>query len=221
MKFEDYKDNAIVKSMLAMGFTEDYIAKSIEKGDIKIEKSEGAAAAGDHESETKQEKDIDKLEKEAVKKEEKVKDDEKDTAEDRDAEGIKKAVEETFAKSMGVFAPIMEKMTETLDVLSDKIDKIGGQTPSFRSAGLENVNVIRKSMQIAKDENNKYEMNIISQRPLVVKAIEKAYDQMSETLQKSMEGDMLAYLTNPEAETVGQELAQYMYDKCDIKLCKQ
>lgn len=215
MKFEDYKDNAIVKSMLAMGFTEDYIAKSIEKGDIKIEKSEDAAAAGDHESETKQEKDIDKL-----KKEEKVKDDEKDTAEDRDAEGIKKAVEETFAKSMGVFAPIMEKMAETLDVLSDKIDKIGGQTPSFRSAGLENVNAIQKSMQIAKDENNKYEMNIISQRPLVVKAIEKAYDQMSETLQKSMEGDMLAYLTNPEAETVGQELAQYMYDKCDIKLCK-
>lgn len=215
MKFEDYKDNAIVKSMLAMGFTEDYIAKSIEKGDIKIEKSEDAAAAGDHESETKQEKDIDKLEKE-----EKVKDDEKDTAEDRDAEGIKKAVEETFAKSMGVFAPIMEKMAETLDVLSDKIDKIGGQTPSFRSAGLENVNAIQKSMQIAKDENNKYEMNIISQRPLVVKAIEKAYDQMSETLQKSMEGDMLAYLTNPEAETVGQELAQYMYDKCDIKLCK-
>lgn len=220
MKFEDYKDNAIVKSMLAMGFTEDYIAKSIEKGDIKIEKSEDAAAAGDYESETKQEKDIDKLEKEAVKKEEKVKDDEKDTAEDRDAEGIKKAVEETFAKSMGVFAPIMEKMAETLDVLSDKIDKIGGQTPSFRSAGLENVNAIQKSMQIAKDENNKYEMNIISQRPLVVKAIEKAYDQMSETLQKSMEGDMLAYLTNPEAETVGQELAQYMYDKCDIKLCK-
>lgn len=220
MKFEDYKDNAIVKSMLAMGFTEDYIAKSIEKGDIKIEKSEDAAAAGDHESETKQEKDIDKLKKEAVKKEEKVKDDEKDTVEDRDAEGIKKAVEETFAKSMGVFAPIMEKMAETLDVLSDKIDKIGGQTPSFRSAGLENVNAIQKSMQIAKDENNKYEMNIISQRPLVVKAIEKAYDQMSETLQKSMEGDMLAYLTNPEAETVGQELAQYMYDKCDIKLCK-
>lgn len=220
MKFEDYKDNAIVKSMLAMGFTEDYIAKSIENGDIKIEKSEDAAAAGDHESETKQEKDIDKLEKEAVKKEEKVKDDEKDTAEDRDAEGIKKAVEETFAKSMGVFAPIMEKMAETLDVLSDKIDKIGGQTPSFRSSGLENVNAIQKSMQIAKDENNKYEMNIISQRPLVVKAIEKAYDQMSETLQKSMESDMLAYLTNPEAETVGQELAQYMYDKCDIKLCK-
>lgn len=219
MKFEEYKDNAIVKSMLAMGFTEDYIAKSIEKGDIKIEKSE-SVEAGDHESETKEEKDIDKLEKEAVEKEEKVKEDEKDTAEDKDAEGIKKAVEETFAKSMGVFAPIMEKMADAIDSLSERIDKIGGQAPEFRSKGLESLSTIQKSVELTKDESGKYEMNIISQRPMVAKAIESAYDKMSDELKKSMEGDMLAFLTNPEAETVGQGLAQYMYDKCNIKLCK-
>lgn len=219
MKFEEYKDNAIVKSMLAMGFTEDYIAKSIEKGDIKIEKSE-SVEAGDHESETKEEKDIDKLENEAVEKEEKVKEDEKNTAEDKDAEGIKKAVEETFAKSMGVFAPIMEKMADAIDSLSERIDKIGGQTPEFRSKGLESLSTIQKSVELTKDESGKYEMNIISQRPMVAKAIESAYDKMSDELKKSMEGDMLAFLTNPEAETVGQGLAQYMYDKCNIKLCK-
>lgn len=219
MKFEEYKDNAIVKSMLAMGFTEDYIAKSIEKGDIKIEKSE-SIEAGDHESETKEEKDIDKLENEAVEKEEKVKEDEKNTAEDKDAEGIKKAVEETFAKSMGVFAPIMEKMADAIDSLSERIDKIGGQTLEFRSKGLESLSTIQKSVELTKDESGKYEMNIISQRPMVAKAIESAYDKMSDELKKSMEGDMLAFLTNPEAETVGQGLAQYMYDKCNIKLCK-
>lgn len=219
MNFEEYKDNAIVKSMLAMGFTEDYIAKSIEKGDIKIEKSE-SVEAGDHESETKEEKDIDKLENEAVEKEEKVKEDEKNTAEDKDAEGIKKAVEETFAKSMGVFAPIMEKMADAIDSLSERIDKIGGQAPEFRSKGLESLSTIQKSVELTKDESGKYEMNIISQRPMVAKAIESAYDKMSDELKKSMEGDMLAFLTNPEAETVGQELAQYMYDKCNIKLCK-
>jgi hypothetical protein len=219
MKFEEYKDNAIVKSMLAMGFTEDYIAKSIEKGDIKIEKSE-SVEAGDHESETKEEKDIDKLENEAVEKEEKVKEDEKNTAEDKDAEGIKKAVEETFAKSMGVFAPIMEKMADAIDSLSERIDKIGGQAPEFRSKGLESLSTIQKSVELIKDESGKYEMNIISQRPMVAKAIESAYDKMSDELKKSMEGDMLAFLTNPEAETVGQGLAQYMYDKCNIKLCK-
>lgn len=219
MKFEEYKDNAIVKSMLAMGFTEDYIAKSIEKGDIKIEKSE-SVEAGDHESETKEEKDIDKLENEAIEKEEKVKEDEKNTAEDKDAEGIKKAVEETFAKSMGVFAPIMEKMADAIDSLSERIDKIGGQAPEFRSKGLESLSTIQKSVELTKDESGKYEMNIISQRPMVAKAIESAYDKMSDELKKSMEGDMLAFLTNPEAETVGQGLAQYMYDKCNIKLCK-
>lgn len=219
MNFEEYKDNAIVKSMLAMGFTEDYITKSIEKGDIKIEKSE-SVEAGDHESETKEEKDIDKLENEAVEKEEKVKEDEKNTAEDKDAEGIKKAVEETFAKSMGVFAPIMEKMADAIDSLSERIDKIGGQAPEFRSKGLESLSTIQKSVELTKDESGKYEMNIISQRPMVAKAIESAYDKMSDELKKSMEGDMLAFLTNPEAETVGQGLAQYMYDKCNIKLCK-
>lgn len=219
MNFEEYKDNAIVKSMLAMGFTEDYIAKSIEKGDIKIEKSE-SVEAGDHESETKEEKDINKLESEAVEKEEKVKEDEKNTAEDKDAEGIKKAVEETFAKSMGVFAPIMEKMADAIDSLSERIDKIGGQAPEFRSKGLESLSTIQKSVELIKDESGKYEMNIISQRPMVAKAIESAYDKMSDELKKSMEGDMLAFLTNPEAETVGQGLAQYMYDKCNIKLCK-
>lgn len=219
MNFEEYKDNAIVKSMLAMGFTEDYIAKSIEKGDIKIEKSE-SVEAGDHESETKEEKGIDKLENEAVEKEEKVKEDEKNTAEDKDAEGIKKAVEETFAKSMGVFAPIMEKMADAIDSLSERIDKIGGQAPEFRSKGLESLSTIQKSVELTKDESGKYEMNIISQRPMVAKAIESAYDKMSDELKKSMEGDMLAFLTNPEAETVGQGLAQYMYDKCNIKLCK-
>lgn len=219
MNLKEYKDNAIVKSMLAMGFTEDYIAKSIEKGDIKIEKSE-SVEAGDHESETKEEKDIDKLENEAVEKEEKVKEDEKNTAEDKDAEGIKKAVEETFAKSMGVFAPIMEKMADAIDSLSERIDKIGGQAPEFRSKGLESLSTIQKSVELTKDESGKYEMNIISQRPMVAKAIESAYDKMSDELKKSMEGDMLAFLTNPEAETVGQGLAQYMYDKCNIKLCK-
>lgn len=219
MNFEEYKDNAIVKSMLAMGFTEDYITKSIEKGDIKIEKSE-SVEAGDHESETKEEKDIDKLENEAVEKEEKVKEDEKNTAEDKDVEGIKKAVEETFAKSMGVFAPIMEKMADAIDSLSERIDKIGGQAPEFRSKGLESLSTIQKSVELTKDESGKYEMNIISQRPMVAKAIESAYDKMSDELKKSMEGDVLAFLTNPEAETVGQGLAQYMYDKCNIKLCK-
>ena len=68
---EKYLNDPIVSLMKSMGFSDEYIMAN-----VKIEKSENGAAAGDHESETKEEKDINKLEKEAVKDEEKVKEDE-------------------------------------------------------------------------------------------------------------------------------------------------
>lgn len=81
---EKYLNDPIVSLMKSMGFSDEYIMAN-----VKIEKSENGAAAGDHESETKEEKDINKLEKEAVKDEEKVKEDEKNTAKDKNAEDEK------------------------------------------------------------------------------------------------------------------------------------
>lgn len=222
MKLEGYKNQAIIKSMLAMGFSEEYIAKGIANGDIKIEKSEdeNEAAAGDHESETKQEKKINKLEDEAVDAEKKVKKDERDTAEDRDAEGIEKSIEAAIEKSMASIAPLLERMTSTVERMETKFDTLNSATPNFRSAGLENLSVVQKSLDIKKDDSGKYELNVISQRPAVAKVIEKAYESMPDDLQKSMQEDVLAFLTNPEAETVSQELAQYIYNKHNVKLCK-
>ena len=56
---EKYLNDPIVSLMKSMGFSDEYIMAN-----VKIEKSENGAAAGDHESETKEEKDINKLEKE-------------------------------------------------------------------------------------------------------------------------------------------------------------
>ena len=64
-----YENNETVKFLKSIGFSDDYIMKGIDSGDINLEKSEDKVARGDHESETKQEEDINKLEKEAVKKE--------------------------------------------------------------------------------------------------------------------------------------------------------
>lgn len=227
MKVE-YKENAIVKSLLIAGFSEDYIEKAIASGDIKIEKAE--PAAGDHESETKQEKDINKLEKEAVEKEKKVKKDEKDTAEDKNAEGIKKSddddmmksFEVTIMKSIGsTFAPLFESMQRSIDGLQSEVKEMkGNSAPAFRSAGLDNLNALQKSMKFEKGEDGKYELNIISQRPAIAKVIEKALDTAPEDIRKSLESDALAYLTNPEAETVGEDLARYMYANKGIKFVK-
>lgn len=226
---KEYLDNAIVKSLLAADFSEEYIEKAIANGDIKIEKAEDKAARGDHESETKQEEDIDELEKEAVKKEEKVKEDEKNTAEDKDAEGVEKSkedmmksMESTILKSVGsVFAPIIERMAESMENISSKLDKIGEVTPSFRSQGLDNMSALQKSMNIDKDEAGKYEINIINQRPIASKMIEKALEnETDDSIVKSLQRDALNFMTNPYADTVGEELARYMYNKTGVKFVK-
>lgn len=208
-----------VQLLKSVGFSDDYIEKAIASGEI-ILKSENAAAAGDHESETKEEKDIDKLEKEAVEKEEKVKDDEKDTAEDKDAEGLQKSIEETFTKSFGVIVPLFEGLQKSIEGLKEEVSSLKNQTPAFRSEGLNNLSAIQKSMSLEKDEKGRTEINIITQRAIASQAISKALDGVKDdAIKKSLESDALAFMMNPEAEMVGEDLARYMYGK-GIKFVK-
>lgn len=208
-----------VQLLKSVGFSDDYIEKAIASGEI-ILKSENAAAAGDHESETKEEKDIDKLEKEAVEKEEKVKDDEKDTAEDENAEGLQKSIEETFTKSFGVIVPLFEGIQKSIEGLKEEVSSLKNQTPAFRSEGLNNLSAIQKSMSLEKDEKGRTEINIITQRAIASQAISKALDGVKDdAIKKSLESDALAFMMNPEAETVGEDLARYMYGK-GIKFVK-
>lgn len=212
---EKYLNDPIVSLMKSMGFSDEYIMAN-----VKIEKSENGAAAGDHESETKEEKDINKLEKEAV----------KNTAKDKNAEDekVEKSDKEDIMKSLGsVFAPLMEnfqksidKFQETVDGINDKLDKMSGVTPMFRSEGLNNMTAIQKSFEERKDEAGKYEVNVVKDRPMAVKLIEKSLEEAPEDIAKSLESDALAYLINPDAETVGENLARYMYEKNGVKFVK-
>lgn len=208
-----------VQLLKSVGFSDDYIEKAIASGEI-ILKSENVAATGDHESETKEEKDIDKLEKEAVEKEEKVKDDEKDTAEDKNAEGLQKSIEETFTKSFGVIVPLFEGIQKSIEGLKEEVSSLKNQTPAFRSEGLNNLSAIQKSMSLEKDEKGRTEINIITQRAIASQAISKALDGVKDdAIKKSLESDALAFMMNPEAEMVGEDLARYMYGK-GIKFVK-
>lgn len=208
-----------IQLLKSVGFSDDYIEKAIASGEI-ILKSENAAAARDHESETKEEKDIDKLEKEAVEKEEKVKDDEKDTAEDKNAEGLQKSIEETFTKSFGVIVPLFEGLQKSIEGLKEEVSSLKNQTPTFRSEGLNNLSAIQKSMSLEKDEEDRTEINIITQRAIASQVISKALDGVKDdAIKKSLESDALAFMMNPEAEMVGEDLARYMYGK-GIKFVK-
>lgn len=197
-----------VQLLKSVGFSDDYIEKAIASGEIILK------------SETKEEKDIDKLEKEAVEKEEKVKDDEKDTAEDKNAEGLQKSIEETFTKSFGVIVPLFEGLQKSIEGLKEEVSSLKNQTPAFRSEGLNNLSAIQKSMSLEKDEKGRTEINIITQRAIASQAISKALDGVKDdAIKKSLESDALAFMMNPEAETVGEDLARYMYGK-GIKFVK-
>ena len=112
-------------------------------------------------------------------------------------------------------------LAESLDNLSAKMDKFGQEAPKFRSEGLDNMSAIQKSMTFEKDDNGKIELNIINQRPMVAKMIEKALtNESDDSIRKSLEADALNYMTNPYAETIGEELARYMYTKNGIKFVK-
>lgn len=193
-----------VQLLKSVGFSDDYIEKAIASGEI-ILKSENVAATGDHESETK---------------EEKVKDDEKDTAEDKNAEGLQKSIEETFTKSFGVIVPLFEGLQKSIEGLKEEVSSLKNQTPAFRSEGLNNLSAIQKSMSLEKDEKGRTEINIITQRAIASQAISKALDGVKDdAIKKSLESDALAFMMNPEAEMVGEDLARYMYGK-GIKFVK-
>lgn len=209
---EKYLNDPIVSLMKSMGFSDEYIMAN-----VKIEKSENGAAAGDHESETKEEKEA-------------VKDEENNTDKDKNAEDekVEKSDKEDIMKSLGfVFAPLMEnfqksidKFQETVDGINDKLDKMSGVTPMFRSEGLNSMTAIQKSFEERKDEAGKYEVNVVKDRPMAVKLIEKSLEEAPESIAKSLESDALAYLINPDAETVGENLARYMYEKNGVKFVK-
>lgn len=197
-----------VQLLKSVGFSDDYILKGIESGEI-ILKSEDAAGA--HESETKQEDDINKLEKEAVEKEEKVKEEKVKEDEKETAEKIQKSIGDSFAKSIN---PLFESLQKSIEGLREDVKALKEQTPSFRSEGLVNLSAIQKSMSFEKDEEGKTEINIVTQRSIASQAISKALDGIKDDeIKKSLESDALAFLMNPEAETVGENLARYMYGK--------
>lgn len=225
---QEYQDNAIVKSLLLAGFSEDYIEKSIESGDIKIEKS-------------KSEKEMDRserFEKENVKNDEKhIKDLEKDKKEDKedvkDLERDKKAHEEKkddiekgftpdLMKSLGdtigntvaaAMAPFFKGINEQLKSHDELLKSMSSQAPDFRSTGISASSILEKSLE--KDEAGKTSLNVVTQRPLVKSLIER-----DEELLKSFGDDVKDYLMYPEATSIGEGAARYMFEKMNIKLVR-
>lgn len=227
LDLNEFKNDPLYKALENSGFSAEDIASMVERGDVTFEKSKTVAEM--KESEKKEDKNIgnDKKHEDALKEDEKEdKKDVKDLKEDIKEKEDK--VEKSFSmedmKSFGasLAANIVKGMTEVMNERFGNIEKsletFGAQTPSFK--GVQTSAVLEKSMKPEVDEEGKTLLSVTKQRPLVTAAINKAIENEGEELEKSIGDDALVFLADAQTETIGKNLAKFMYEKYNIKFQK-
>lgn len=224
---KEFKDDPLYKALENSGFSAEDIATMVANGDVTFEKSKSVADM--KESEKKEDKNIDNDKKhiDDLKKDEK--EDEKDKKDlKEDIKEKEDKVEKSFSmddmKAFGasLAANIVKGMTEVMNERFGNIEKslesFGAQTPSFK--GVQTSAVLEKSMKPEVDEDGKTLLSVTKQRPLVMAAINKVIENAGEELEKSIGDDALIFLADSQAETIGQDLAKFMYEKYNIKFQK-
>lgn len=223
LNLNEFKNDPLYKALENSGFSAEDIASMVERGDVTFEKSKTVAEMKD--SEKKEEKNIgnDKKHEDALKEDKKdVKDLKEDIKEKEDK--VEKSFSMEDMKSFGasLAANIVKGMTEVMNERFGNIEKsletFGAQTPSFK--GVQTSAVLEKSMKPEVDEEGKTLLSVTKQRPLVTAAINKAIENEGEELEKSIGDDALVFLADTQAETIGKNLAKFMYEKYNIKFHK-
>lgn len=214
---KEFKDDPLYKALENSGFSAEDIATMVENGDVTFEKSKSVADM--KESEKKEDKNIgnDKKHIDDLKKGEK---EDKKEKEDKVEKSFSMDDMKAFGASLA--ANIVKGMTEVMNERFGNIEKslesFGAQTPSFK--GVQTSAVLEKSMKPEVDEDGKTLLSVTKQRPLVMAAINKAVENAGEELEKSIGDDALIFLADSQAETIGQDLAKFMYEKYNIKFQK-
>lgn len=214
---KEFKDDPLYKALENSGFSAEDIATMVENGDVTFEKSKSVADM--KESEKKEDKNIgnDKKHIDDLKKDEK-----EDIKEKEDKVEKSFSMDDMKAFGASLAANIVKGMTEVMNERFGNIEKslesFGAQTPSFK--GVQTSAVLEKSMKPEVDEDGKTLLSVTKQRSLVMAAINKAVENAGEELEKSIGDDALIFLADSQAETIGQDLAKFMYEKYNIKFQK-
>ena len=227
LNLNEFKNDPLYKALENSGFSAEDIASMVERGDVTFEKSKTVAEMKD--SEKKEEKNIgnDKKHEDALKGDEKedkkdVKDLKEDIKEKEDKVEKSFSMEDMKTFGASLAANIVKGMTEVMNERFGNIEKsletFGAQTPSFK--GIQTSAVLEKSMKPEVDEEGKTLLSVTKQRPLVTAAINKAIENEGEELEKSIGDDALVFLADTQAETIGKNLAKFMYEKYNIKFHK-
>lgn len=227
LDLKEFANDPLYKALENSGFSAEDIAGMVENGSVTFEKSKTVEDMKASEKKEKENIENDEKHVDDLKKDEKEdKKDEKDLKEDVKEKEDK--VEKSFSMDdLKVFGAtlasnIVKGMTEVMSERFGNIEKsletFGAQTPSFK--GVQTSAVLEKSMKPEVDEAGKTLLSVTKQRPLVMTAINKAFEEAGKDLEKSVGDDALAFLANPETETIGKDLAKYMYETYNIKFQK-
>ena len=220
LNLNEFKNDPLYTALENSGFSAEDIASMVERGDVTFEKSKTVVEMKD--SEKKEEKNIgnDKKHEDALKEDEKedkkdVKDLKEDIKEKEDKVEKSFSMEDMKTFGASLAANIVKGMTEVMHERFGNIEKsletFGAQTPSFK--GVQTSAVLEKSMKPEVDEEGKTLLSVTKQRPLVTAAINKAIENEGEELEKSIGDDALVFLADTQSETIGKNLAKFMYDK--------
>ena len=214
---KEFKDDPLYKALENSGFSAEDIATMVANGDVTFEKSKSVAEM--KESEKKEDKNIGNDEKHI---DDLKKDKKEDIKEKEDKVEKSFSMDDMKAFGASLAANIVKGMTEVMNERFGNIEKslesFGAQTPSFK--GVQTSAVLEKSMKPEVDEDGKTLLSVTKQRPLVMAAINKAIENAGEELEKSIGDDALIFLADSQAETIGQDLAKFMYEKYNIKFQK-
>lgn len=223
---EEIMNNPTVQALLEVGFSEDYIEKAIENGDVIIEKSKTEEEMNHSEEDEKKnikndEEHVEDLRDDIDEDEDDVddlKDDEKEVSKSFTPDMMKSFGEEISKSILESVTSVMKSIEERLESLEKISKSISQETPSFKSAGLSRSAILEKSIENTRDEEGKVALNIVTQRPLVKQVIEKALQD--DEIAKSYGDSVVGYLMCPEADQLGEEFSRYAYDKLNIKFVK-
>lgn len=207
ISLDSYVNDEVVKALLDNDFSHDYILKSIDEGDIKLDKKpediekedvEGEGVkkcdkmkksdAPEEEVEEEEEKDVEKGEE----KYEKIKkaDNEEEEEDEEDIEArVEKSIRRTLRKSFGAQ---LSELNGLVKSLQDEISTLKNERAPFRT--VNSSAIIEKSMNLGKDNDGKNILSKAMNRIQIGKELTKAFEEEQDSeIKKSLGSDILGF----------------------------
>ena len=214
ISLDSYVNDEIVKALLDNDFSHDYILKSIDEGDIKLDKKpediekedveeEGVKKCDnvkkcdkvkksdipeEEEEEEEEEEDVEKGEE----KYEKIKkaDNEEEEEDDEDIEArVEKSIRRTLRKSFGAQ---LSELNGLVKSLQDEISTLKNERTPFRT--VNSSAIIEKSMNLGKDNDGKNILSKAMNRIQIGKELTKAFEEEQDSeIKKSLGSDILGF----------------------------